>query len=120
MPASEYTINYVIDGLATRQEPKDHEDIDYFIHYLKQVADLDPEPDTALILHRYVWRSAPARLRPLLARFPSRLLVARLAIEVHLVGRSAGQTLMWAEVIVMLDNQACLLAHPGQPERDCD
>ncbi|MBW8035384.1 MAG: hypothetical protein FVQ79_07085 [Planctomycetes bacterium] len=40
--ASSYTINYVIDGLATRQEPKDHEDIDYFIHYLKQVADLDP------------------------------------------------------------------------------
>lgn len=39
---SNYTINYVIDGLPIKQEPKDREDIDYFIHYLKQVADLDP------------------------------------------------------------------------------
>ncbi len=40
--ASEYTISYVIDGLSTKQEPRDREDVDYFIHYLKQIADLDP------------------------------------------------------------------------------
>lgn len=37
----EYSMSYTIDGLATKQDPRNREDMDYFIHYLKQLADLD-------------------------------------------------------------------------------
>lgn len=39
----EYSLTYNIDGLATKQPPRDREDIEYFIHYLKQIADLDTD-----------------------------------------------------------------------------
>ena len=39
--ASEYSINYAIDGLAIKQEPRSRDQIDKLIHYVKQIADLD-------------------------------------------------------------------------------
>lgn len=42
MPAGqEYNIYYKIDGLQIKQEPKEREDVDYLIKFLKQLADLD-------------------------------------------------------------------------------
>lgn len=39
--SEEYSMSYIIDGLVTKQDPREREDMDYFIHYLKQLADLD-------------------------------------------------------------------------------
>lgn len=37
----EYTLIYRIDGVATKQDPKSRKEVDFFINYLKQLADLD-------------------------------------------------------------------------------
>jgi type II secretory ATPase GspE/PulE/Tfp pilus assembly ATPase PilB-like protein len=39
----EYAVVYDIDGAASKQDPKSHEDVDFFIHYAKQLAGLDIE-----------------------------------------------------------------------------
>ena len=41
--AEEYNIHYVIDGAVEKQEPREREEIDYFIYYLKNLADLRTE-----------------------------------------------------------------------------
>ena len=37
----EYSMSYIIDGVPVKQPPRDREDMEYFIYFLKQVADLD-------------------------------------------------------------------------------
>jgi type II secretory ATPase GspE/PulE/Tfp pilus assembly ATPase PilB-like protein len=39
----QYNILYVIDGSAEKQQPRSREETEYFIHYLKNLADLDIE-----------------------------------------------------------------------------
>lgn len=41
--AEEYNIHHVIDGVVEKQEPREREEIDYFIYYLKNLADLRTE-----------------------------------------------------------------------------
>jgi type II secretory ATPase GspE/PulE/Tfp pilus assembly ATPase PilB-like protein len=38
-----YSVMYNVDGMAVKQPPRTREEIEYFIHYLKQLADLDPD-----------------------------------------------------------------------------
>ena len=39
--AEEYSVTYFVDGLGTKQEPQTREEMEYFIHYLKQMGDMD-------------------------------------------------------------------------------
>ncbi|MDD5011585.1 MAG: ATPase, T2SS/T4P/T4SS family [Phycisphaerae bacterium] len=39
----QYSVQYVIDGVVTKQPSRGREEIEYFIHYLKNLADLDIE-----------------------------------------------------------------------------
>jgi len=39
----QYTVQYVIDGVIEKQNPKMREDVEFFIRYLKNLADLDIE-----------------------------------------------------------------------------
>jgi type II secretory ATPase GspE/PulE/Tfp pilus assembly ATPase PilB-like protein len=39
----QYSVQYVIDGVITKQPSRGREEIEYFIHYLKNLADLDIE-----------------------------------------------------------------------------
>ena len=39
----QYNVQYVIDGVIEKQQPRGREEIEYFIHYLKNLADLDIE-----------------------------------------------------------------------------
>jgi type II secretory ATPase GspE/PulE/Tfp pilus assembly ATPase PilB-like protein len=42
MPGTDdYTVTYFIDGLGVKQEPRPREEMDFFIHYLKQLGDID-------------------------------------------------------------------------------
>jgi len=40
-PEQQYTVNYVIDGVIEKQNPRAREEVEFFIHYLKNLADLD-------------------------------------------------------------------------------
>lgn len=37
----EFSMSYIIDGLVTKQPPREREEMEYFIRYVKQIADLD-------------------------------------------------------------------------------
>ena len=39
--AEDYSVMYFVDGLATKQEPRSREEMEYFIYYLKQMGDMD-------------------------------------------------------------------------------
>jgi len=39
----QYSVQYVIDGVMAKQQPRGREEIEYFIRYLKNLADLDIE-----------------------------------------------------------------------------
>ena len=39
--AEDYSVTYYVDGLGTPQEPRSREEMEYFIHYLKQLGDMD-------------------------------------------------------------------------------
>ncbi len=39
----EYSVTYFIDGIAAKQPPRSREDMEYFVRYLKHLADLDME-----------------------------------------------------------------------------
>ena len=39
--AEDYSVMYFVDGLATKQAPRSREEMEYFIHYLKQMGDMD-------------------------------------------------------------------------------
>lgn len=42
LPAKqEYTMSYIIDGIAIKQPPREREDMEFFIALIKQIADLD-------------------------------------------------------------------------------
>jgi voltage-gated potassium channel Kch len=41
--AQQYQIHFVIDGVLEKQQPKEREEVEYFIRYLKHLADLDVE-----------------------------------------------------------------------------
>ena len=41
--AQEYPVHFVIDGVVEKQQPKEREEVEYFIRYLKNLADLDVE-----------------------------------------------------------------------------
>lgn len=41
--AQQYQIHFVIDGVIEKQQPREREEIEYFIRYLKHLADLDVE-----------------------------------------------------------------------------
>ncbi len=38
---SEYSVHYMIDGVAMEQESREKEEVDFLIYYIKQLADLD-------------------------------------------------------------------------------
>lgn len=39
--AEDYSVMYFVDGLAIKQAPRSREEMEYFIHYLKQMGDMD-------------------------------------------------------------------------------
>lgn len=39
--AEDYSVMYFVDGLATKQDPRSREEMEYFIDYLKQMGDMD-------------------------------------------------------------------------------
>ncbi|MCD6392731.1 MAG: Flp pilus assembly complex ATPase component TadA [Planctomycetes bacterium] len=39
--AEDYSVMYFVDGLATKQDPRSREEMEYFISYLKQMGDMD-------------------------------------------------------------------------------
>ncbi len=41
--AQQYQLHFVIDGVIEKQQPREREEIEYFIRYLKHLADLDVE-----------------------------------------------------------------------------
>jgi type II secretory ATPase GspE/PulE/Tfp pilus assembly ATPase PilB-like protein len=41
--AQQYQVHFVIDGVIEKQQPKEREEVEYFIRYLKNLADLDVE-----------------------------------------------------------------------------
>jgi type II secretory ATPase GspE/PulE/Tfp pilus assembly ATPase PilB-like protein len=41
--AQQYQVQFVIDGMVEKQQPRGREEIEYFIRYLKHLADLDVE-----------------------------------------------------------------------------
>lgn len=40
---TEYTISYLVDGMASKQPPRTKEEMEYFLRYIKQLSDLDTE-----------------------------------------------------------------------------
>jgi type II secretory ATPase GspE/PulE/Tfp pilus assembly ATPase PilB-like protein len=43
LTAQQYQVHFVIDGVVEKQSPKEREEVEYFIRYLKHLADLDVE-----------------------------------------------------------------------------
>jgi len=43
LTAQQYQVHFVIDGVVEKQPPKEREEVEYFIRYLKHLADLDVE-----------------------------------------------------------------------------
>jgi type II secretory ATPase GspE/PulE/Tfp pilus assembly ATPase PilB-like protein len=41
--AQQYHVHFVIDGMVEKQQPREREEVEYFIRYLKHFADLDVE-----------------------------------------------------------------------------
>ena len=41
--AQDYSVTYFVDGLGSKQTPRGREEMEYFIHYLKQLGDMDTE-----------------------------------------------------------------------------
>jgi type II secretory ATPase GspE/PulE/Tfp pilus assembly ATPase PilB-like protein len=41
--AQQYHVHFVIDGVVEKQQPREREEVEYFIRYLKHLADLDVE-----------------------------------------------------------------------------
>ncbi len=42
-PDQQYAVNYVIDGVTEKQNPRTREEVEYFVRYLKNLADLEVE-----------------------------------------------------------------------------
>ncbi|MBE0536711.1 MAG: Flp pilus assembly complex ATPase component TadA [Phycisphaerae bacterium] len=41
--AQDYSVTYFVDGLGTKQTPRSREEMEYFIHFLKHLGDMDTE-----------------------------------------------------------------------------
>jgi len=42
-PDQQYAVNYIIDGVTEKQNPRTREEVEYFVRYLKNLADLEVE-----------------------------------------------------------------------------
>lgn len=52
--AQQYQIHFVIDGVLEKQQPKEREEVEYFIRYLKHLADLDVEEKRKPQIGRFI------------------------------------------------------------------
>jgi len=71
----DYSVIYQIDGVATKQEPKTRQDVEFFVHYIKQLADLD----------------ANERRKPQTGRFKVSKDMKKIEWEVTTAGSTAGE-----------------------------
>ena len=78
----EYNIYYKIDGLQIKQEPKEREEVDYLIKFLKQLADLDTKE----------------RRKPQTGNFKAQKEKSKFEFKVKTAGSTAGEKVSFARV----------------------
>ena len=88
LPSGEnYSVTYFIDGVTTNSDPKSKEDVDFLIHYVKQLADLDVNE----------------RRKPQKSKFKTKRGTESVEWEVQTAGSTAGEQLLFKKLVAFTE-----------------